>query len=139
MSKSFLYRLFGIGKIPEHALQQIRKEGVVLQDEGIGGSVTLRKFRAPGKRFSWRRNWFSGSVVLTREHFLAFKFSQPVVGVAWHDHKLKALNCFLVNENTLCVAFDASTFRDDWSGDIELRFTTPLAQSFLQKIKQYGA
>jgi hypothetical protein len=30
MSKTLLYRLFGIGKIPGDALQQIHKEGVVL-------------------------------------------------------------------------------------------------------------
>jgi hypothetical protein len=139
MSKALLYRLFGIGKIPGHALRQIHTEGVVLQEEGLGGSITFRNVRAPGKRYGWRRNWFVGSVVLTREHFLAFRFSRAVVGVSSQHDKLEALNCYLDDDHTLCVAFDAATFHEGWSGDIELRFKTPLAQSFLQKIGQYSA
>ena len=139
MSKTLLYRLFGIGKIPAHAVQQIRREGVLLQDEGIGGSVTFRNFRAPGKRYGWRRTWFSGSVVLTREHFLAFKYSQPVVGVSWNDVKLNKLNCYVDQSDRLCVEFDASTYHQGWSGNITVRFSTPLARAFLQKIAQYAA
>ncbi len=136
MRKTLLYRMFGIGQVPKDVRPQIHKEGIVLQDEGIGGSVTLRKFRAPGKRFSWKRSWFSGSIVLTQEHFLAFRYSSPIIGVSWDDDRIKSLNCFLENENTLCVEFDASTFREDWSGDIEVRFSTSLAQAFLEKIEQ---
>jgi len=134
-----LYRLFGIGKIPAHAVQQIRREGVLLQDEGIGGCVTFRNFRAPGKRYGWRRTWFSGSVVLTREHFLAFKYSQPIVGVSWNDVKLNKLNCYVDQGDRLCVEFDASTYHQGWSGNITVRFSTPLARAFLQKIAQYAA
>ena len=134
MGKTLLYRLFGAGKIPQNALPQIRKEGIVLQDEGIGGSVTFRKFRAPGKRYSFRRNWFSGSIILTRKHFLAFQFSKPVIGVSWKD--AGRLTCSLEDADTLWVHFDASEFNDDWSGDIEVRFSTPLARSLLDVIEQ---
>lgn len=53
MSKTLLYRLFGLGGIPQDAVDQIEKEGVVLQDEGIRGSVTFKRFRAPGKYYGW--------------------------------------------------------------------------------------
>ena len=101
MSKTLLYRLFGLGRIPQEAKHQIQKEGVILLDEGIGGSVTFKRFRAPGKYDGWRRIWFSGSVVLTRDHFLAFKYSQPIIGVAWIDKKLKELDVRLEKEYTL--------------------------------------
>ncbi len=136
MSKTLLYRWFGIGKIPSNALDQIRKEGVVLQDEGIGGSISFRNFRAPGRYSSARRTWFSGSIVLTHEHFLAFQYSEPVIGVSWEDHRIKSLDCYLEKEQTLCVEFDASTFHDDWSGNIKVRFSTPKARQFLQRINQ---
>lgn len=139
MSKTLLYRMFGVGKIPKDALAQIHKEGVVLEEEGIGGSVTYRKFRAPGKYYGLRRSWFSGSIVLTREHFLAFQYSKPIIGVAWNDERLRALNCFLQDEDTLCVKFDAATFCEDWSGDIEVRFSTPQAKLFLESIDQHTA
>ena len=136
MSKTLLYRLFKLGKVPTEAAAQIQKEGVVLLEEGIGGSVTFRKFRAPGKRYWFRRNWFSGSIALTQAHFRAFQYSQPIIGVPWSDAKVKELFCHLEDDRTLCVAFDASTFNDQWSGDIEVRFSTPLAGSFLEIIEQ---
>ena len=135
MSKTLLYRLFKIGRIPKGALEQLRKEGVVMQEEGIGGTVTLKNFRSPTRRSGWRRSWFSGSIVLTEQHFLAFQYSTPVIGVAWNHEKIKTLNCFLEEDDTLCVAFDASTFNDDWSGDVEVRFTTPMAQLLLERIQ----
>ena len=136
MNKTLLYRLFKAGRIPKDAVSQIRIEGVVLSDEGIGGSITFRNFRAPGQYSSWRRSWFSGSLVLTRKHFLAFRYSKPIIGVAWDDDRIKKLNCSLENKNTLCIQFDAATFHEDWSGEMEIRFSTALAHSFLNKIKR---
>ncbi len=136
MSQTLLYRIFKIGKIPKDALSNIQREGVVLKEEGIGGSVTYKKFRAPGKYYGWKRSWFSGSIVLTREHFLAFKYSQPIIGLPWNHDKINQLNCYLDNENILTVEFDASAFNKDWSGHITVRFSTPLARSFLETIER---
>ena len=138
MSRSILYRLFGIGKIPEHARAQIESEGVVLLEEGIGGSVTFRNFRAPGKRYGWRRNWLLGSIALTQAHFLAFGFSRPVIGVRWRDVRMQKLRCTLEKENVLLVEFDAATFNDDWSGEMEIRFSTPRARAILSIIRQHA-
>ncbi len=135
MSKTLLYRLFGLGKIPRDAIDQIEKEGIVLQDEGLSGSVTFQRFRAPGKYYGWRRNWFSGSVVLTQEHFLAFQYSRPIIGVSWSDEKIKKLEVRLENENTLFVGFEASTFQAEASGDIEIRMSTPLAEDLSKHIE----
>ncbi len=136
MSKTLLYRLFGLGKIPRNGIDQIQMEGIVLQDEGIGGSVTFKRFRAPGRYHGWRRNWFSGSVVLTREHFLAFRYSRPVIGVSWGDEKMSKLDVRLESKNTLFVGFEASTFQEEASGDIEVRLSTPLAQEILKQIER---
>ena len=123
--------------MPRDALDQIEREGVVLEEEGIGGSITFLKFRAPGRYNGWKRKWFSGSIVLTREHFLAFSFSKPVIGGAWNHEKIGALKCSVPSENKLLVEFDASTFNEDWAGQIELRFSTSMAAQFLETIEQY--
>lgn len=136
MSKTILYRLFKAGRVPRKAEQQLAQENILLREEGIGGTVTLRQFRAPGKRYGFRRSWFSGSIVLTEQHFLAFQFATPVIGVAWQDARIIALQCSLEGTKTLCVKFDAATFNDDWSGDVEVRFRTPLAASILAIIEQ---
>ena len=62
---TLLHRLFGAGRVPEDRLAAFQAEGIVLFDEGIGGALTLRNFRAPGRYSGWRRSWFMGSVVLT--------------------------------------------------------------------------
>ena len=74
--------------------------------------------------------------MLTRKHFLAFRYSEPIIGVAWDDIKGKKLECSIENRNTLCVKFETSTFNDDWSGRMEFRFSTPMAQSFQREIKR---
>ena len=135
MSKTLPYRLFKLGVIPKDAKEQIQREGVVLQDEGIGGSITLKRFRAPGRYHGWRRNWFSGSIVLTRQHFLAFAYSKPVIGLPLNARQFKELQVSLENEETLCVQFDASTFQENASGEVAVRFSTPFAQDFLHRIK----
>lgn len=136
MGKTLIYQIFKIGKIPQNVRSQINREGIVLQEEGIGGSVTFKKFRAPGKYYGWKRNWFSGSIVLTQENFLAFQFTKQIIGVSWNNEKINCLNCFLENENTFCVEFDAANFNENWSGNITVKFSTPLAPSFLETIEQ---
>ncbi len=136
MSKTLLYRLFGAGAVPRDAREQIQREGVVLQDEGIGGSVTLKKYRAPGRYHGWKRSWFSGSIVLTQEHFLAFKYSRPIIGIAWDEERFEELNVRLEKGDTLCVTFDASAFQESASGTVEVRLKTPLARALLDQIRQ---
>ncbi len=136
MRKTLLYRLFRSGEIPGDTRSQILKEGVILQDEGIPGSITYRNFRAPGRYSGWKRSWFSGSIVLTRKHFLAFAYSKPVIGVAWSEDKVKQLECTVEDRNRLCIKFNAGTFSQDWSGNMEIRFSTPHAHTFLREIRR---
>lgn len=101
MNKTLLYRLFKAGQIPKDAVNQIRIEGVVLSDEGIAGSIIFRNIRSPGRYSGWRRSWFSGSIALTRKHFLAFSYSKPIIGVSWDDPKIKELKCSVKGKHTL--------------------------------------
>ena len=94
MSKTFLYKIFKIGQIPKHLLAQINSEDIVLKEEGIAGSITYKKFRAPGQYSLWKKTGFSGSLILTQKHFLAFQFSQQIIGVAWKHKKDKLLTLF---------------------------------------------
>jgi hypothetical protein len=134
MGKTLFHRLFGFGKIPKALLPVLQQEGIILLDEGIGGSITFRNFRAPGKRYGLRRSWFTGSIVVTEKRFAAFQYSKPVINVPLDPEWLKMLDCSLKSEETLCVSFDPSHFHEGWSGSIECRFSTPKAQLFLERI-----
>ena|SRR5437763_1913572 len=131
MSKTLLYRLFGVGRMPAQWRATIESEGVVLFDEGIGGSITYRDFSAPGRRSSWRKVAFSGSIALTKTRLLALQYANPAINVPLDDPRLKQMQ-FSVEGDKLLVAFNANLFHNDWSGTIEYRFRTSQAREFLK-------
>lgn len=139
MGTSLLYRLFKIGQIPKRMRAAIASEGIVLSDEGVNGSLTFRRFRAPGRRYWYRRTWFCGSVVLTRQRFLGSTFAKPVINLPLNDPRLAGLICSAEGEGTLKVVFAANDFQPDWSGTISCRFHTDRAGRFLQRLYRAGA
>jgi hypothetical protein len=134
MSKTFLYRLFGIGKLPAELTDALESEGIILLDEGIRGTVTYRNFRAPGRYSNWKRQWFSAAIILTKERLLAFRLRSKIINVPLTDERFRQLRVSLEDEDTLLIAFDASLFQADASGTIEYRFRTPHAKTFLEKL-----
>ena len=133
MSKSLLYRLFGLGKIPKLLNDTLRIEGIVVSDEGIPGSVTYRDFRAPGKYFSWKKQAFVGSVVVTNVRLVALMYSNFAVNVPFTDERIRHLQ-ISVEGDRLLIAFDPKLFHDNWSGTIEYRFRTPHAADMIKWI-----
>ena len=134
MPKTLLYRLFGVGRMPQQWRSTIESEGVVLFDEGIGGSITYRDFRAPGKRFAWRKVAFSGSIALTKTRLVALQYANPAINVPLDEPRLKQMQFSVEGEDTLLVAFNANLFHNDWSGTIEYRFRTEHARAFVKEL-----
>src|SRR5437867_158901 len=81
VAKTLLYRLFGVGKIPEPTAAALRREGLLLLEEGIPGSVTYRNFRAPGKYALWKRQWYTAAVILTEVRLLGLRYADPIIDV----------------------------------------------------------
>lgn len=136
MAKTLLYRLFGVGKIPAQWRGTIESEGIVLMDEGIGGTVTYRDFRSPGRRASWKKSAFSGAIALTRTRLLALQFSSPMINVPLDDDRLRQMQFSVEGADRILIAFNANLFHDDWSGTIEYRFRTSQAPAFVKKLKR---
>jgi hypothetical protein len=139
MTKAVLYRLFGLGKIPEPLLAQLESEGILLLDEGIRGSVTYRNFRAPWRYSNWKRQWYTASIGLTGTRLIALRNSTPIINVPLTDQRICQLRLSREGDDTLLVAFDAGLFHDDWSGTIEYRFRTPQAQLFIEAVRKQAA
>ncbi|MEP6847590.1 MAG: hypothetical protein ABI999_01950 [Acidobacteriota bacterium] len=138
MSKTLGYRLFGIGKIPAGLMTELQSELIEVSDEGIHGSVTTKNFRSPGKRENWRRIWFGGSIVVTGMRLVALQHSNFAINVPFIDDRFRLMNISLEPTDTILIAFDASLFHADWSGQIEYRYRTPLAAAVLEKISLHG-
>lgn len=139
MTKTLLYRLFGLGKIPVHLAAQLRGEGILLLDEGIKGSVTYIDFRSPVRYANWKRQWYTASIALTEARLFALRFSQTIINVPLVDERIRHMNFSLEASGALLVAFDASLFHQDWSGKIEYRFRTMHGQVFLDKLRERTA
>ena len=133
MPKSLFYRLFGVGKIPKLLNDTLHIEGIVVADEGIPASVTYRDFHAPGKHFSWRKQGFVGSVVVTNTRLVALMYSNFAVNVPFTDERIRQLQ-ISVEGDRLLIAFDPKLFHDNWSGTIEYRFRTEHAVDMLKWI-----
>ena len=136
MAKTFLYRLFGVGKMPEQFRTTLNSEGILLLDEGIKGSVTYLDFRAPRKCFGWRRQWFAASIAITKVRLVALQYSSPAINVPFSDERIRRLRFSVEGDETLLVAFDPSLFHNDWSGTMEYRFHTSQAQVFLETLQK---
>jgi hypothetical protein len=133
MAKSLLYRWFGLGKIPADLKSQLEAEGIVLQDEGISGAIIYKNFRSPTRYSSWRWSGFVGSLIVTNSRVVGVVYNRPASDILFTDPRLESIN-ISVEGGQLRLAFDASLFRSDWSGQIEYRYNTPDAQAFADAI-----
>jgi len=115
-------------------MSELKVEGVVLLDEGVKGSVTYRNFSAPGKRCSWRRQWFAGSVAMTKLRFVGVAYSTFLINVPFSDQRIRAMHYSIEADDVFTVTFDAALFHADWSGTIEYRFKTAEAQRLLERL-----
>jgi hypothetical protein len=136
MAKTLLYRLFGLGKIPEQFRSTLNSEGLVLLDEGIKASLTYRDFRAPGKRFGWRRQWFTGCIALTKVRLVALQYSSQAINVPFDDERIRRLQISIEGDETLLISFDPNLFHPDWSGTMEYRFQSSQAKEFLERFSE---
>lgn len=136
MTKTLLYRLFGVGKLPEPLATQLNGEGIQLLDEGIKGSVTFLDFRSPQRYSNWKRQWYTAAIALTKLRLVALRNSQTIINVPLADERIRSMQFSLEKSDTLLVAFDASLFHSDWSGKIKYRFRTEQAQLFIDKLRE---
>ena len=107
-------------------------EGIVFLDEGINGSVTFKDFRAPERRYSWKRSWFIGSIVVTQKTFAVFSLIRLVFLLPLGDGRLSHLHCKLHDRNHIRVSFDASFFNEASNGEVECSLRTHNAAELLE-------
>ena len=69
------------GEPPEELRAGLVADGIVLIEEHLNASLTFRHYRAQGKRFSFRRRWMGGAVIVTRNRFVICLGRQKYVNV----------------------------------------------------------
>ena len=111
MKKKLFYRLFGIGKIPEGYQTAIQSEGVILSDEGIGGTVTYLNFRSPQRISNWKRQWYIAAIVMTQTRLLGFRSSITLVDVPYSDERFRGLRFSLEDETYRLIDRSNNTYK----------------------------
>jgi len=122
--KTLTYRLLRLGALPKRCRSAIEAEGIRILDEGIPVTVTLRNYRAPGKRIRWRRQRHSGAIVLTDKRLAAFVWWGKLFDFRIREPQTPRPSASIDDVGRLCVAFDASSFGVRRAGSIRCCFRT---------------
>ena len=130
-------------------MKELQSQVIEVYDEGIHCSLTFKNFKAPGRRETWRRIWFGGAIALTASRLVALSGTRFTTGIALSDDggrlinvpsdddRFRLMSVSLDKPDRLVIAFDASLFHHDWSGELEYRFRTQQAQHLLEAIKKH--
>jgi len=136
----FLGRLLlGTGRLEPELRAELEAEGLVLVEEGLGGSVRYRHFRAPGKRFH-------GKITLER---MAIGISQKRVVVYCRSGRVKLIDSDFANRRWewvdvtaeddghavhFLVDYDRQTEDPKVAGQITIRAKTPRATEIVTQL-----
>jgi hypothetical protein len=138
MGKSIFYRLFKLGRIPQDLQTVLDTEGIVVSDEGISGWYVTKNLKAPGRRSKYKKEGFSGFLVITKMRVLAYTFKKRQINIPVDDPNISKLYAELAGTEKLTLSFETSSFHDDWQGVIDLQFNTPKAQEFYDALLDVG-
>src|SRR5260370_3876426 len=129
MSKTFRYRLFKVGALPEELRAEIQNDEVLFLEEGI--PVTVRRSgTAPGFRGGGIGR-FSGAFAVTNQRIVA-NISKTVVVNAPYDAKDTNLAELSLTEAGLHITIDAS-IHPRCSGNIQMHFKQDFSKEELAR------
>lgn len=111
-----------IGHLPEPLRATLAAEGVLLLAGRVPGSITYRRFRAPGEYHRWRKVAVVGTVALTGRRLVVWAGRGKQVDVPYGHPLRSAITLVAERPDRLCIAYDAAAFNAQRSGRVELRF-----------------
>ena len=122
-----IMKILGLGRLPPEADTLIPPADRIVTAEYLSCSCTFRNFRAPGRYYSWKRQWFAGSVCVSATHITAFRWRRRLINTDFEDPRFAQVS-LSVDDETLIIKHDAALYRNDWPGSLEYRFRTPDAE-----------
>ena len=126
--------LLGGGTLPAELRAELVAEGLDQEEEGLRGTVTYRRYRAPHRRSSWRREWIRAALAITDRRLLVAVRGRPFLDVPWDDPRLEEME-MSVDGDRLLIAFDPGLFDERRSGRVELRLRTAHPNLALEQIR----
>ena len=134
---SFLGRLLlGKGKLRPELREALEAEGLVLLEEGIGGSLRYNHFKAPGKRFHGKVVPQRMTIGISKRRVVIYGQAK-LLDVAFDEPRAQALDISLIAENKLAIVIDYDRLDTSGkvSGEITIRAKTPNAAAIVEQLQ----
>jgi hypothetical protein len=128
----FLRRFVGSGRLPDQIRAELARTDVILLEEGLAGSVTYRRYRAPGKYSSWRKEPVAGAVALTASRLVVWAGNFKHIDVPLAHPVRATIEVRADRPDRVCFAYDAGATNPNRSGRVEVRLRTPQATRIAQ-------
>jgi hypothetical protein len=114
-------------RFPDDLRAELEAEDPLLLEEDLKTSITWRHFRAPGKRFGWRKTGTRGAIAITNRRVVVWALGGRQVDITFDASQIADLQVTEEDPDRVLFAFDAAKFHSDWSGTIEVRLRTESA------------
>ncbi|GAX59363.1 protease [Candidatus Scalindua japonica] len=134
MSKSLLYRLFGLRKVPARARERLENEGIVFDEEGTSCALYYKNFRCSHKYSG--RGWESlavGSLVITRRSFY-IQFPYMILCDKPVEDVVKYLELELKGPDKLVMKFEVEKIFEPSTGSLTCYWRTDNASAIFNHI-----
>jgi hypothetical protein len=129
--------LLGSGTLQPELRAELESEGLVLIEEGLGGSVRYRHFKAPGRRFHGKVTGERMGLGISNERFVVYCRSGKVklLDSAFTSPRLGALDVSLRDDDTLAIGVDYDQMDEpDVAGQITIVAHSPNAASIVSQL-----
>ena len=114
----------GPGHLPAEVRDQLTAEGLRVLTEDLAGSMTYRRYRAPGQRIHRRTIGIRGAVAVSQRRLLVWAAGAKRVDMPFVNPLWDAVEVSVDHEDWLHITIDVGAFHHDRSGRIAWRLHT---------------
>jgi len=135
MSKSFLYRLFGLRKVSTEIRKRLETEGLLFDEEGTSCALAYKNFRGTHKRSG--RGWESGatgSLLISQRSFYV-KFPYMILTDKPSEVAARYIELELDGNEKLIMKFNVENLFEDSTGNLTCYWRTENARAIFDHIR----
>ena len=123
----FLRLFMGAGRMPDDVKAALTADGLVLLEEGVFGSVTYRRYRAPRQYSSYLKQAVSAAIGISAHRVVVWDGRMRQVDGPPRLLLAGGLTVAAPEPDQLRISYDAARFSTDRSGSVEIRLRTTQA------------
>ena len=129
MTKSLFYRIFHPGYLPDEIKQRLTNDNIIYLEENISYSIIYRKYKSPNWNVHYKKRNGKASIGFSNNYFTAATQFNTFIDLPINHEKFGCLK-FETENNLLRIKFNAGSFSDKRSGEVELTFTPANINAF---------